>query len=155
MCVAAEVRSGNPVSADSHRLHFTQYTAVGCKTLMYRCRPPLTTVKWVESSLFLPALCSRKASLKDKVFPSPSKAPVARGKVQSPGAEDGAEASPNKVTKSWSFNEKNRGPKQAFRARGSTSRQNSDGKTEQRKGNVFSVEHYRHGGSLMCFTHAN
>ncbi|KAM4737997.1 LOW QUALITY PROTEIN: potassium voltage-gated channel subfamily KQT member 2-like [Anableps anableps] len=56
----------------------------------------------------------RKASLKDKVFPSPSKAPVVKGKALSPGAEDGAEASPSKVTKSWS------------RVRGSTSRQNSD-----------------------------
>lgn len=73
-------------------------------------------------------LSSRKASLKDKVFPSPSKAPVAKGKTQSPGPEDGAEASPSKVEKSWSFNEKNRGPKHAFRVRGSTSRQNSEGK---------------------------
>ncbi|XP_036959846.1 potassium voltage-gated channel, KQT-like subfamily, member 2a isoform X2 [Acanthopagrus latus] len=73
-----------------------------------------------------PRAISRKASLKDKVFPSPSKAPVAKGKTQSPGPEDGAEASPSKVTKSWSFNEKNRGPKHAFRVRGSTSRQNSE-----------------------------
>ncbi|XP_071395294.1 potassium voltage-gated channel subfamily KQT member 2-like [Centroberyx affinis] len=73
---------------------------------------------------FLP---SRKASLKDKVFPSPSKAPTDKGKAQSPGAEDGAEGSPSKVAKSWSFNEKNQGPKHAFRVRGSTSRQNSEG----------------------------
>ncbi|XP_018530790.1 potassium voltage-gated channel subfamily KQT member 2 isoform X4 [Lates calcarifer] len=73
-----------------------------------------------------PRTISRKASLKDKVFPSPSKAPVAKGKAQSPGAEEGAEASPSKVTKSWSFTEKNRGPKHAFRVRGSTSRQNSE-----------------------------
>uniref|UniRef100_A0A087XU80 Potassium voltage-gated channel, KQT-like subfamily, member 2a n=1 Tax=Poecilia formosa TaxID=48698 RepID=A0A087XU80_POEFO len=57
---------------------------------------------------------SRKASLKDKVFPSPSKAPVTKGKAPSPGAEDGAEASPSKSTKSWS------------RVRGGASRQNSD-----------------------------
>ncbi|XP_028265216.1 potassium voltage-gated channel subfamily KQT member 2-like isoform X3 [Parambassis ranga] len=69
---------------------------------------------------------SRKPSLKDKVFPSPSKAPVVKGKTQSPGPEDGGEGSPSKVTKSWSFTEKNRGPKQAFKARGSTSRQNSE-----------------------------
>ncbi|XP_035982455.1 potassium voltage-gated channel subfamily KQT member 2 isoform X5 [Fundulus heteroclitus] len=61
-----------------------------------------------------PRTLSRKASLKDKVFPSPSKAPVIKGKALSPGAEDGAEASPSKITKSWS------------RVRGSTSRQNSD-----------------------------
>ncbi|XP_022066800.1 potassium voltage-gated channel, KQT-like subfamily, member 2a isoform X8 [Acanthochromis polyacanthus] len=73
-----------------------------------------------------PRTISRKASLKDKVFPSPSKAPLAKGKAQSPGPEDGAEASPSKVTKSWSFNEKNRGPKHAFKVRGSTSRQNSE-----------------------------
>ncbi|KAF1390830.1 hypothetical protein PFLUV_G00062110 [Perca fluviatilis] len=71
-------------------------------------------------------LLSRKASLKDKVFPSPSKAPMAKGKVQSPGAEDGAEPSPSKVAKTWSFTEKNRGPKHSFRVRGSTSRQNSE-----------------------------
>uniref|UniRef100_A0A3P8PT43 Potassium voltage-gated channel, KQT-like subfamily, member 2a n=1 Tax=Astatotilapia calliptera TaxID=8154 RepID=A0A3P8PT43_ASTCA len=66
-------------------------------------------------------------SLKDKVFPSPSKAPVSKGKAQSPGgADDGAEASPSKVTKSWSFTDKNRGAKNAFKARGSTSRQNSE-----------------------------
>ncbi|KAM6925514.1 potassium voltage-gated channel subfamily KQT member 2-like isoform 2-T2 [Xenentodon cancila] len=70
-----------------------------------------------------PRNLSRKASLKDKVFPSPSKAPVGKGKVHSPGAEDGAEASPSKVTKSWSFTEKSRGPKHAFRVRGN---QNSE-----------------------------
>uniref|UniRef100_A0A8D3A125 Potassium voltage-gated channel subfamily KQT member 2-like n=1 Tax=Scophthalmus maximus TaxID=52904 RepID=A0A8D3A125_SCOMX len=68
----------------------------------------------------------RKASLKDKVFPSPSKVPMTKVKAQSPAAEEGAEASPSKVTKSWSFNEKNRGPKHNFRARGTTSRQNSE-----------------------------
>ncbi|XP_032376726.1 potassium voltage-gated channel, KQT-like subfamily, member 2a isoform X2 [Etheostoma spectabile] len=73
-----------------------------------------------------PRAISRKASLKDKVFPSPSKAPVAKGKVRSPGAEDGAEASPSKVAKTWSFTEKNRGPKHSFRVRGSVSRQNSE-----------------------------
>ncbi|XP_029974626.1 potassium voltage-gated channel subfamily KQT member 2-like isoform X3 [Salarias fasciatus] len=73
-----------------------------------------------------PRTISRKASLKDKVFPSPSKTPLSKGKAQSPGAEDGAEASPSKVAKSWSFTEKNRGPKHAFKVRGSTSRQNSE-----------------------------
>ncbi|XP_065817208.1 potassium voltage-gated channel subfamily KQT member 2 isoform X8 [Labrus bergylta] len=73
-----------------------------------------------------PRTISRKASLKDKVFPSPSKAPVVKGKAQSPGAEDGAEGSPNKVAKSWSFTEKNRTPKHAFKVRGGPSRQNSE-----------------------------
>lgn len=96
-------------------------------------------------------LRSRKASLKDKVFPSPSKAPVAKGKApQSPGPEDGAEASPNKVAKSWSFSEKNRGPKPAFRARGNASRQNSDGKTEARTGSCFLLVRSRTG--LCVFT---
>ncbi|KAM6982915.1 potassium voltage-gated channel subfamily KQT member 2-like isoform 6-T6 [Tautogolabrus adspersus] len=73
-----------------------------------------------------PRTISRKASLKDKVFPSPSKAPVVKGKAQSPGAEDGAEGSPNKVAKSWSFTEKNRTPKHAFKVKGGPSRQNSE-----------------------------
>lgn len=63
------------------------------------------------------------------MFPSPSKAPVSKGKAQSPGgADDGAEASPSKVTKSWSFTDKNRGAKNAFKAQGSASRKNSEGK---------------------------
>ncbi|KAM7410887.1 hypothetical protein PAMA_021045 [Pampus argenteus] len=70
-----------------------------------------------------PRTISRKASLKDKVFPSPSKAPMAKGRSQSPGAEDRAEGSPSKT---WNMTEKNRGPKHAFRVRGSTSRQNSE-----------------------------
>nr|XP_019944324.1 PREDICTED: potassium voltage-gated channel subfamily KQT member 2-like isoform X9 [Paralichthys olivaceus] len=73
-----------------------------------------------------PRTISRKASLKDKVFPSPSKVSMAKGKAHSPGAEEGAEASPSKVSKSWSFTEKNRGPKHSFRGRGSASRQNSE-----------------------------
>ncbi|XP_071331560.1 potassium voltage-gated channel subfamily KQT member 2-like isoform X1 [Trachinotus anak] len=101
---------------------------------MYRLIPPLNQLdllrnlkgKSFRKESQTETSPSRKASLKDKVFPSPSKAPIAKGKAQSPGAEEGAEASPSKVTKSWSFNEKNRGPKHAFRARGSTSRQNSE-----------------------------
>uniref|UniRef100_A0AAV2LWP4 Potassium channel voltage dependent KCNQ C-terminal domain-containing protein n=1 Tax=Knipowitschia caucasica TaxID=637954 RepID=A0AAV2LWP4_KNICA len=73
-----------------------------------------------------PRNISRKPSLKDKVFPSPSKTPVVKVKVSSPGPEEGAEASPSKVPKSWSFTEKNRGAKHAFRVRGTTSRQNSE-----------------------------
>ncbi|XP_043977124.1 potassium voltage-gated channel subfamily KQT member 2-like isoform X6 [Gambusia affinis] len=61
-----------------------------------------------------PRTLSQKASLKDKMFTSPSKAPVIKGKASSPGAEDGTEASPSKGTKSWS------------RVRGGASRQNSD-----------------------------
>lgn len=78
-------------------------------------------------------LSSRKASLKDKVFPSPSKAPMAKGRVQSPGAEDGAEGSPSKT---WNFTDKNRGPKHTFKVRGAASRQNSEG-----EGTSHSTEH--------------
>ncbi|XP_062246923.1 potassium voltage-gated channel subfamily KQT member 2-like [Platichthys flesus] len=73
-----------------------------------------------------PRTISRKASLKDKVFPSPSKGSMAKGKGQSEGAEEGAEGSPSKVSKTWSFTEKNRGPIYSLRSRGSASRQNSE-----------------------------
>ncbi|XP_074499046.1 potassium voltage-gated channel, KQT-like subfamily, member 2a isoform X5 [Sebastes fasciatus] len=86
---------------------------------MYRLIPPLNQLDLLRN--LKGKSFSRKASLKDKVFPSPSK-----GKAQSPGPEEGAEASPSKVAKSWSFTEKNRGPKHAFRVRGSASRQNSE-----------------------------
>ncbi|XP_066499798.1 potassium voltage-gated channel, KQT-like subfamily, member 2a [Hoplias malabaricus] len=46
---------------------------------------------------------SRKSSLKDKIFPSPSKSEVGK-ETKSPGAED----SPNKVAKSWSFTDRNK-----------------------------------------------
>ncbi|XP_027876563.1 potassium voltage-gated channel, KQT-like subfamily, member 2a isoform X3 [Xiphophorus couchianus] len=89
---------------------------------MYRIIPPLNQLdllrnlkgKSFRKDSQAETSPSRKASLKDKVFPSPSKAPVIKGKAPSPGAEDGAEASPSKGTKSWS------------RVRGGASRQNSD-----------------------------
>uniref|UniRef100_A0A3Q3MLA6 Potassium voltage-gated channel, KQT-like subfamily, member 2a n=1 Tax=Labrus bergylta TaxID=56723 RepID=A0A3Q3MLA6_9LABR len=87
---------------------------------MYRLIPPLNQLDLLRN------LKGKSFSLKDKVFPSPSKAPVVKGKAQSPGAEDGAEGSPNKVAKSWSFTEKNRTPKHAFKVRGGPSRQNSE-----------------------------
>ncbi|XP_036435181.1 potassium voltage-gated channel, KQT-like subfamily, member 2a isoform X2 [Colossoma macropomum] len=56
---------------------------------------------------------SRKPSLKEKTFPSPSKS--AGGKdTKSPGAEEGAGESPSKVPKSWSFTDRNRS-KQTFK----------------------------------------
>ncbi|KAJ4934357.1 hypothetical protein JOQ06_007155 [Pogonophryne albipinna] len=99
---------------------------------MYRLIPPLNQLdllrnlkgKSFRKDSQAETSPSRKPSLKDKVFPSPSKAPVAKGEAQSP--EEGAEASPSKVAKSLSFNEKNRGPKHAFKVRGSASRQNSE-----------------------------
>uniref|UniRef100_H2TIQ9 Potassium voltage-gated channel, KQT-like subfamily, member 2a n=1 Tax=Takifugu rubripes TaxID=31033 RepID=H2TIQ9_TAKRU len=98
---------------------------------MYRFIPPLNQLDLLrnlkgKSFRYEYDRMSHKASLKDKVFPSPSKAPFAKGKAQSPGAEEGVEASPYKVAKSWSFTDKNRGTKNSFKARGSTSRQNSE-----------------------------
>ncbi|XP_019205488.1 potassium voltage-gated channel subfamily KQT member 2 isoform X7 [Oreochromis niloticus] len=102
---------------------------------MYRLIPPLNQLdllrnlkgKSFRKESQTETSPSRKPSLKDKVFPSPSKAPVSKGKAQSPGgADDGAEASPSKVTKSSSFTDKNRGAKNAFKARGSISRKNSE-----------------------------
>ncbi|XP_047655946.1 potassium voltage-gated channel, KQT-like subfamily, member 2a isoform X2 [Tachysurus fulvidraco] len=50
---------------------------------------------------------SRKSSIKEKAFLSPSKS--AGGKeTKSPGADEGAEESPSKMPKSWSFTERNR-----------------------------------------------
>ncbi|XP_068600365.1 potassium voltage-gated channel subfamily KQT member 2-like [Brachionichthys hirsutus] len=100
---------------------------------MYRLIPPLNQLdllrnlkgKSFRKDCQTETSPSRKASLKDKVFFSPSKAPVTKGKAQSPGAEE-AGASPSKFTKSWSFTEKNRAPKPTFKVRGSASRQNSD-----------------------------
>ncbi|XP_034447630.1 potassium voltage-gated channel subfamily KQT member 2-like isoform X3 [Hippoglossus hippoglossus] len=99
---------------------------------MYRLIPPLNQLdllrnlkgKSFRKESQAETSPSRKASLKDKVFPSPSK--VSKGKAQSPGAEEGAEGSPSKVSKTWSFTDKNRGPKHSFRGRGSASRQNSE-----------------------------
>uniref|UniRef100_A0A8C6KXF9 Potassium voltage-gated channel, KQT-like subfamily, member 2a n=1 Tax=Nothobranchius furzeri TaxID=105023 RepID=A0A8C6KXF9_NOTFU len=91
---------------------------------MYRIIPPLNQLDLLRN--LKGKSFSRKPSLKDKVFPSPSKAPVVKGKAPFPGVEDGAEASPSKVAKSWSFTEKNRGQKHSLKIRGSTSRQNSD-----------------------------
>ncbi|XP_058246283.1 potassium voltage-gated channel, KQT-like subfamily, member 2a isoform X2 [Hemibagrus wyckioides] len=54
-----------------------------------------------------PRTNSRKPSIKDKAFTSPSKS--AGGKeTKSPGADEGAGESPSKVPKSWSFTERNR-----------------------------------------------
>uniref|UniRef100_A0A3P9K5B3 Potassium voltage-gated channel subfamily KQT member 2 n=1 Tax=Oryzias latipes TaxID=8090 RepID=A0A3P9K5B3_ORYLA len=82
---------------------------------MYRIIPPLNQMDLLRN--LKGKSFSRKPSLKEKVFPSPSKAPMGKG------AEDGAEASPSKP---WGFTDKNRGPKHAFRVRSGTGRQNSE-----------------------------
>lgn len=127
-------RGKTSIGVDSHRLSsLSNDTAVGQNHTQNLGTEPQELLNGLNSLCGCLPPRSRKASLKDKVFPSPSKAPVAKGKAQSPGPDDGAEASPNKVAKSWSFTEKNRGPKAAFRARGSASRQNSDGEREGKK----------------------
>ncbi|XP_055024392.2 potassium voltage-gated channel, KQT-like subfamily, member 2a isoform X2 [Misgurnus anguillicaudatus] len=49
---------------------------------------------------------SRKTSLKDKGCPSPSKTSGVKD-LKTPKAEDGVKTSPSKVTKSWSFTDRN------------------------------------------------
>uniref|UniRef100_A0A8C5FIT6 Potassium voltage-gated channel, KQT-like subfamily, member 2a n=1 Tax=Gadus morhua TaxID=8049 RepID=A0A8C5FIT6_GADMO len=103
---------------------------------MYRLIPPLNQLDLLrnlkgktfrkDSQSQPDASPSRKASLKEKAFSSPTKTPPGKAGAPSPGAEDGAEASPSKVGKSWSFADKNRAPKHSFRVRGSASRQNSE-----------------------------
>uniref|UniRef100_A0AAY5KLV5 Potassium voltage-gated channel, KQT-like subfamily, member 2a n=1 Tax=Esox lucius TaxID=8010 RepID=A0AAY5KLV5_ESOLU len=97
---------------------------------MYRLIPPLNQLDLLRNlkaksfsrkNSQTEASPSRKPSLKDKAYPSPSKAAGARGKALSPGPEDGAEGVP-----SWSFTDRAQGAMHAFRARGSTARQNSD-----------------------------
>ncbi|CAB1329558.1 unnamed protein product [Coregonus sp. 'balchen'] len=82
--------------------------------------PPLNQLDLLRN-LKAKSFSSRKPSLKDKVYPSPSKMAGATGRSQSPGPEDGAEGGP-----SWSFTDRAQGAMHAFRARGSTSRQNSE-----------------------------
>nr|XP_045372198.1 potassium voltage-gated channel subfamily KQT member 2 [Camelus bactrianus] len=75
---------------------------------------------------------SQKVSLKDRVFSSPrgvaakgKGSPQAQTMRRSPSADQSLEDSPSKVPKSWSFGERGRA-RQAFRARGAASRQNSE-----------------------------
>ncbi|XP_039720743.1 potassium voltage-gated channel subfamily KQT member 2 isoform X5 [Pteropus medius] len=75
---------------------------------------------------------SQKVSLKDRVFSSPRGAaakgkgsPQAQPVRRSPSADQSLEDSPSKVPKSWSFGDRSRA-RQAFRAKGAASRQNSE-----------------------------
>ncbi|KAJ8016432.1 hypothetical protein DPEC_G00007150 [Dallia pectoralis] len=97
---------------------------------MYRLIPPLNQLdllRNLKAKSFsrkdsqTEASPSRKPSLRDKAFPSPSKTTGAKGKAQSPGPEEGAEGVPT-----WSFTDRAQEAMHAFRARGSTARQNSD-----------------------------
>ncbi|XP_063315626.1 potassium voltage-gated channel subfamily KQT member 2 isoform X2 [Pelobates fuscus] len=75
---------------------------------------------------------SQKVSLKERVFSSPrgvaSKgkgSPQSQGLRRSPSADQSLDDSPSKVPKSWSFGDRGR-TRQAFRIKGSASRQNSE-----------------------------
>uniref|UniRef100_F6SB39 Potassium channel, voltage gated KQT-like subfamily Q, member 2 n=1 Tax=Xenopus tropicalis TaxID=8364 RepID=F6SB39_XENTR len=75
---------------------------------------------------------SQKVSLKERVFSSPrgvatkgKGSPQSQGMRRSPSADQSLEESPSKVPKSWSFGDRSR-TRQAFRIKGSASRQNSE-----------------------------
>ncbi|XP_063815301.1 potassium voltage-gated channel subfamily KQT member 2 isoform X4 [Pseudophryne corroboree] len=111
---------------------------------MYRLIPPLNQLDLLrnlksKSGLTFrkeqqaePPPSSQKVSLKERVFSSPRAvstkgkgSPQAQGMRRSPSADQSMEDSPNKVTKSWSFGDRGR-TRQAFRIKGSASRQNSE-----------------------------
>ncbi|KAG9474569.1 hypothetical protein GDO78_004716 [Eleutherodactylus coqui] len=78
------------------------------------------------------AYVSQKVSLKERVFSSPRNvatkgkgSPQSQGVRRSPSADQSMEESPSKVPKSWSFGDRGR-TRQAFRIKGSASRQNSE-----------------------------
>ncbi|KAI5610122.1 potassium voltage-gated channel subfamily KQT member 2 isoform X1 [Silurus asotus] len=73
---------------------------------MYRLIPPLNQLDLLRS-LKGKSGFSRKPSIKEKAFTSPSKSGGGK-ETKSPGADDGAPESPSKVPKSWSFTERNR-----------------------------------------------
>lgn len=68
---------------------------------------------------------SRKTSLKEKGFPSPSKTPGSKD-GKNPKTEDGVKDGQSKVSKSWSFTDRNR-QKQSLKTKEGATRQNSEG----------------------------
>ncbi|XP_063152997.1 potassium voltage-gated channel subfamily KQT member 2 isoform X5 [Candoia aspera] len=110
---------------------------------MYRLIPPLNQLELLRNLKSKSGLTfrkeqppesspSQKVSLKDRVFSSPRGAttkskgsPQGPGVRRSPSADQSMEDSPSKVPKSWSFGDQSR-PRQAFRIKGATSRQNSE-----------------------------
>ncbi|XP_060252916.1 potassium voltage-gated channel subfamily KQT member 2 isoform X11 [Ovis aries] len=125
-------------------LHSTwQYYERTVTVPMYRLIPPLNQLELLRNLKSKSGLTfrkepqpepspSQKVSLKDRVFSSP-RGVAAKGKGspqtqtvrRSPSADQSLEDSPSKVPKSWSFGERGRA-RQAFRARGAASRQNSE-----------------------------
>lgn len=93
-------------------LHFREQT--GCLRWVF----PTRYLHFTSFTLALPSV-------------GPGIAPGGSSSVQvmrrSPSIEPSLEDSPSKVPKSWSFGERSR-TRQAFRIRGATSRQNSEGK---------------------------
>ncbi|XP_057211761.1 potassium voltage-gated channel, KQT-like subfamily, member 2a isoform X4 [Triplophysa rosa] len=67
---------------------------------------------------------SRKTSLKEKGCPSPCKTPGGKD-TKTLKTEDGVKESPSKVTKSWSFTDRNR-QKQSLKIKDGATRQNSE-----------------------------
>ncbi|KAM9057461.1 potassium voltage-gated channel subfamily KQT member 2 isoform 3-T3 [Megaptera novaeangliae] len=98
-----------------------------------RLIPPLNQLELLRNLKSKSGLTfSQKVSLKDRVFSSPrgvaakgKGSPQAQTVRRSPSADQSLEDSPSKVPKSWSFGERGRA-RQAFRARGAASRQNSE-----------------------------
>ncbi|CAI9612146.1 unnamed protein product [Staurois parvus] len=112
---------------------------------MYRLIPPLNQLDLLrnlksksgltfrkEQQTEPPPSSSQKVSLKERVFSSPrgvatkgKGSPQSQGVRRSPSADQSMEESPSKVPKSWSFGDRGR-TRQAFRIKGSASRQNSE-----------------------------
>ncbi|XP_036085065.1 potassium voltage-gated channel subfamily KQT member 2 isoform X6 [Rousettus aegyptiacus] len=110
---------------------------------VYRLIPPLNQLELLRNLKSKSGLAfrkepqpepspSQKVSLKDRVFSSPRGAaakgkgsPQAQPVRRSPSADQSLEDSPSKVPKSWSFGDRSRA-RQAFRAKGAASRQNSE-----------------------------
>ncbi|XP_040293486.1 potassium voltage-gated channel subfamily KQT member 2 isoform X6 [Bufo bufo] len=91
-----------------------------------------STWHYYERTVSVP-MYSQKVSLKERVFSSPrnvatkgKSSPQSQGVRRSPSADQSLEESPSKVPKSWSFGDRGR-TRQAFRIKGSASRQNSEG----------------------------
>ncbi|XP_075427614.1 potassium voltage-gated channel subfamily KQT member 2 isoform X2 [Ascaphus truei] len=125
-------------------LHSTwQYYERTVTVPMYRLIPPLNQLDLLRNLKSKSGLTfrkeqqpepspSQKVSLKERVFSSPRSvsskgkgSPQSQGVRRSPSADQSLEDSPSKVTKSWSFGDRGRS-RQAFRIKGSASRQNSE-----------------------------
>ncbi|XP_020933428.1 potassium voltage-gated channel subfamily KQT member 2 isoform X11 [Sus scrofa] len=113
-------------------LHSTwQYYERTVTVPMYRLIPPLNQLELLRNLKSKSGLAFRKEP-QPEPCPSPrgvaakgKGSPQAQTVRRSPSADQSLEDSPSKVPKSWSFGERGRA-RQAFRARGAASRQNSE-----------------------------